>query len=420
MTAGQNPGAGSLAGIRVIEIGTSVAAPMAAQILGDMGADVVKVERLGTGDDSRSWAPPHWDSTSVTYLSLNRSKRSLVLDFKQEAGRAVLQRLIEQSDVLIQNLRPGALAKSGFSVERVRELNPRLIYCELTGFGASGPEAGRPAYDPLVQAYSGMVSMTGEDGRPPARVPVSVLDIGTGMWAALSVYEALRRRDQTGQGSHVELSLLQTAVTWMAPTLMSVLAGNPAPKRLGSGLAGVVPYGAFPASDSWVFISAGNDQAWQRMCSALEAPALTTEEAFSTNASRVSHRQEVTAALSLITQRLTSAEILARLTVAAVPCSPVHTVDEVARDEQVLATGALRSLPREDIPGLTVVNPPMTFDGEYPAFDIPPPALGADSVAVLRDLGVTDDEIAHLIAMGVVEAKDAESLARSTSERSTP
>jgi len=199
-----------------------------------------------------------------------------------------------------------------------------------------------------------------------------------------------------------------------------VLAGNPAPKRLGSGLAGVVPYGAFPASDSWVFISAGNDQAWQRMCSALEAPALTTEEAFSTNASRVSHRQEVTAALSLITQRLTSAEILARLTVAAVPCSPVHTVDEVARDEQVLATGALRPLPREDIPGLTVVNPPMTFDGEYPAFDIPPPALGADSVAVLRDLGVTDDEIAHLIAMGVVEAKDAESLARSTSERSTP
>jgi len=396
------PVTGSLAGVRVIEIGTSVAAPMAAQILGDLGADVIKVERLGTGDDSRSWAPPHWDGAGVTYLSLNRNKRSLALDFKDAAGRDVLERLVSGADVLIQNLRPGALASAGFTTERLRELNNRLIYIEMTGFGASGPQAGKPAYDPLLQAYSGIVSITGEDGRAPARVPVSVLDIGTGMWAALAVYEGLRRRDQTGQGTHVELSLLQTALTWMAPTLMSVMAGNAVPQRLGSGLAGVVPYGAFPSSDSWVFISAGNDSAWKRLCRALDAPELDEDDRFRTNVSRASHRPDVTESLSAVTVQFTSAEIIHRLEAAGVPCSPVNTVDEVVVDEQVLSTGALRSLPRHDIPGLTVVNPPMTFDGSYPAFDVPPPPLGADSASVLEDLGLTSDQITRLVECGVV------------------
>jgi len=407
MTARRVSAAGSLAGLRVIEIGTSVAAPMAAQILGDMGADVVKIERAETGDDSRSWAPPHWGGAAVTFLALNRNKRSLILDFKQPAGARVLERLIRESDVLIQNLRPGALASAGFPAERLLEINPRLIYCEITGFGPKGPESGKPAYDPLVQAYSGIVSMTGEDGRPPSRVPVSVLDIGTGMWTAISVYEALRRRDQTGEGCHVELSLLHTAIAWLAPTLMSVLAGNPAPRRLGSGLAGVVPYGAFPSADGWVFISAGNDQAWNRLCAALEAPALAASPHFATNEARASHREEVSDALSAVTNRLEAAEILARLTRAGVPCSPVNTVKDIVKDAQVLATGMLSRLPREDIPSLTVVNTPMTFDGAYADLRVPPPPLGADTLSVLSELGLDPAEIETLFRSGVIASAAA-------------
>lgn len=411
MIPGVEDGPGSLDGVRVVEIGTSVAAPMAAQILGDMGADVVKVERLGTGDDARSWAPPHWGPAGVTFLSLNRSKRSLALDFKDEAGREVLERLLAESDVLIQNLRPGALAAAGFTPERIAEINPRLVYCELTGFGPEGPLAGKPAYDPLLQAFSGIVSMTGEDGGAPARVPVSVLDIGTGMWTAIAVYEALRRRETTGRGSHVELSLLHTALTWLAPSLMSVMAGNPAPQRLGSGLAGVVPYGAFPSSDSWVFVSAGNDGAWTRLCTALEAQDLLTDERFAGNVLRASHRAEVTEALSAVTSRFASSDLLTRLEAAGVPCAPVNRVDEVLREPQVDAIGALRSLPRDDIADLTVVNPPYTFDGAYPRVAVPPPPLGADTVAVLTDLGYADHQIEKLVEAHVVETATGEGTA---------
>ncbi|MFN8644300.1 MAG: CoA transferase [Candidatus Binatia bacterium] len=331
----------------------------------------------------------------------------MVLDFKQDAGRRVLERLIGTADVLVQNLRPGALAAAGFAAERLLQLNPRLIYCDLTGFGPRGPEAGKPAYDPLVQAYSGVVSMTGEDGRAPARVPVSLLDIGTGMWTTIAVYEALRRREQTGKGCHIELSLLQTALAWLGPTVMSVLAGNPAPRRLGSGLAGVVPYGAFPSADGWVFISAGNDQAWGRLCEALQATGLAAQADFATNVSRVAKRQETTEALSAVTRRFASQDLLERLSRAGVPCSPVNTVGDIVKDAQALATGMLCPLPRADIPGLTVVHTPMTFDGAYAPMRKPPPPLGADSASALEDLGFGRDEIDALLRAGVIAGATA-------------
>ena len=227
------PTPGSLTGLRVIEISTSVAAPFGGQILGDLGAEVIKVERP-TGDDTRHWSPPAWNGESIAFMSFNRNKKSVVLDYKREEGRQVLVDLLRDADVLIQNLRPGALAKAGFTWEFLRELNPRLIYCEMSGYGHVGPRAQQPAYDPLLQAYSGIVSMTGEDGGEPSRVPVSLLDMGTGMWMAISVFEALRRRDQTGEGCHVQNSLLQTALTWITSPLMGAAAGNPPPRRLGS------------------------------------------------------------------------------------------------------------------------------------------------------------------------------------------
>ena len=397
---------GSLSGLRVVEIGTSVAAPFGTQILGDMGAEVVKVERLGTGDDTRSWSPPSWDGESIAFMSFNRNKRSLALDYKSERGREVLEQLLASADVLVQNLRPGALAKAGFTVDRLRELNPRLIVADLSGFGHTGPRAAQPAYDPLLQAYSGIVSITGEDGGEPVRVPVSLLDMGTGMWMVISVYEALRRRDQTGVGSHVQLSLLQTALTWMTSPMIGQAAGNPAPRRLGSGFRGVVPYGAFRTSDGHVFISAGNDALWRRLLGALGAEDLDDREGFRTNPERNERRAEVVEALSERTAKFSLDEIVGLLEAAGVPHSPVNTVDRVFRDPQVQAIGMLQPLPHPVVEDLTVVNLPMTFDGEYPELRTAPPALGEGAADVLSSLGLSDDEVRQLAADDVIGLPD--------------
>jgi crotonobetainyl-CoA:carnitine CoA-transferase CaiB-like acyl-CoA transferase len=401
MTHTAPPVTGSLEGLLVVEIGTSVAAPMAAQILGDLGADVVKVERVGRGDDSRSWAPPTWNGESVTFLALNRNKQSLALDFKDERGRRILEELVSRADVLIQNLRPGTFAKQGFTTERLEELNPRLIYCEMTGFGPAGPRAGQPAYDPLMQAYSGIVSVTGEDGSSPSRVPVSLLDMGTGMWTVLAVFDALRKRDVTGKGCHVETSLLQTALTWLSMPLLSVLAGNGAPGRLGSGLAGVVPYGAYPSADGFVFVSAGNDDAWGRLCGALDAEELRAR--YARNVERVGAREDVNQELGLVTAAFSSEDLLGRLESVGVPCAPVQTLDQVAEDAQVEAVGALSELPNDRISDFSVVNLPVTFDGSYLEHRTAPPLLGQDTTSVLTRLGLADDEIAALVVDGVVQ-----------------
>lgn len=397
---------GSLTGLRVVEIGTSVAAPFGTQILGDMGAEVVKVERLGTGDDTRSWNPPSWSGESIAFMSFNRNKKSLALDYKTDAGREVLTKLIESADILVQNLRPGALAKAGFSVERLRALNPRLIVADMSGFGHTGPRAAQPAYDPLLQAYSGIVSITGEDGGEPVRVPVSLLDMGTGMWMVISVYEALRRRDASGVGSHIQLSLLQTALTWMTSPMIGQAAGNPPPARLGSGFRGVVPYGAFPTADGHVFISAGNDSLWRRLLGAIGAMDLDERPGFKTNQERNERRAEVIAALSERTSQFGLDEIVGLLEAAGVPHSPVNTVDRVFKDPQVQAIGMMQPLPHRVVSDLQVVNLPMTFDGAYPELRTAPPALGEGAADVLASLGLSDDEVAALAEQNVVGLPD--------------
>ncbi|MCA1983234.1 CaiB/BaiF CoA transferase family protein [Nocardioides nematodiphilus] len=394
---------GSLTGLRVVEIGTSVAAPFGTQILGDMGAEVIKVERLGSGDDTRSWNPPSWSGESIAFMSFNRNKRSLALDYKTVEGQEVLRKLVTSADVLVQNLRPGALAKAGFSVEELRALNPRLIIADLSGFGHTGPRAAQPAYDPLLQAYSGIVSITGEDGGDPVRVPVSLLDMGTGMWMAISVYEALRRRDASGVGSHVQLSLLQTALTWMTSPMIGQAAGNPAPARLGSGFRGVVPYGAFPTADGHVFISAGNDALWRRLLGAIGALDLDERPGFKTNPERNERRAEVTAALSERTSAFGLDEIVGLLEAAGVPHSPVNTVDRVFRDPQVQAIGMMQPLPHPVVDDLQVVNLPMTFDGDYPELRTAPPVLGEGAAEVLASLGFSEADVAALAAENVIE-----------------
>lgn len=394
---------GSLEGIRIIEIGTSVAVPYGCQILADFGAEVIKVERLNGGDDARTWAPLS-GGISITFLSLNRNKKSVVLNYKDERGAELLEELLGTADVLVQNLRPGALAAAGFSWERIREINPRLVYVEMTGYGRTGPRHQQPAYDAMLQAYAGVVAMTGSDDGPPARVPLSMMDMGTGMWLALGVFDALRRREQTGEGTHVEVSLLQTALAWVNTPLMSVAAGSPVPERLGSGFRGNVPNGAFPASDGYVFLSVGNNESFYRLLDALEAGHLRDEPGFEDNLARVANRHTVNERLGEATSKFTMEDLLERLDRAKVPHSAVNTLDRVLADPQVEALAQLEAMRHPRLGEVTMVNTPITFNGEYLAHRRTPPELGSDTAEVLGALGLTAEQIDGLLAAGVIEA----------------
>ncbi len=397
---------GSLEGIRIIEIGTSVAVPYGCQILADFGAEVIKVERLNGGDDARTWAPLS-GGISITFLSLNRNKKSVVLNYKDERGAELLEELLGTADVLVQNLRPGALAAAGFSWERIREINPRLVYVEMTGYGRTGPRHQQPAYDAMLQAYAGVVAMTGSDDGPPARVPLSMMDMGTGMWLALGVFDALRRREQTGEGTHVEVSLLQTALAWVNTPLMSVAAGSPVPERLGSGFRGNVPNGAFPASDGYVFLSVGNNESFYRLLDALEAGHLRDEPGFEDNLARVANRHTVNERLGEATSKFTMEDLLERLDRAKVPHSAVNTLDRVLADPQVEALAQLEAVRHPRLGEVTMVNTPITFNGEYLAHRRTPPELGSDTAEVLGALGLTAEQIDGLLAAGVIEAAAA-------------
>lgn len=398
---------GSLDGIRIVEIGTSVAVPYGCQVLADFGAEVIKVERLNGGDDARTWAPIV-DDVSITFLSLNRNKKSVVLNYKDEQGAKLLEELLESADVLVQNLRPGALAKAGFSWERLQEINPNLIYVEMTGYGRTGPRHLQPAYDAMLQAYSGVVAMTGSDDAGPARVPLSMMDMGTGMWLAMGVFDALRRREQEDKGSHIEVSLLQTALGWVNTPLMSVAAGSPVPERLGSGFRGNVPNGAFPASDGHVFLSVGNNESFYRLLTAIEAEYLRDEPGFEDNLIRVQNRNKVNDMLGEATVKFTMDELLERLAAAKVPHSAVNTLDKVLADPQVQAIGQLEEMDHPQMGSFTMVNTPLTVNGEYLSHSHTPPALGGNTTEVLTGLGLSDERINQLLTTGVIETGAAE------------
>ncbi len=391
---------GSLHGLTVLELSTSVAGPMCGQILGDLGAEIIKIERVGHGDDTRSWAPPVWNGVSTAFLQLNRNKRSIELNYKDPRGAAVLERLVERADILVQNLRPGALDRAGFGWERLHELNSRLIYVEMTGFGSVGPKADEPAYDPLLQAYSGIVSMMPETGSGPSRVPLSILDKGTGMWAVIGTLEALRKRDRDGIGSKVDVSLLATALEWVAGTVTNAMAGNKR-ENLGSGFPGVVPYGAFPTADGHVFIAAGNQRLWVHLLTVLEAPELNMRDGFDSNAGRSAHRAEVISAISELTRQHRRDDLVTRLRDGGVPTAPVRHADELIDDPQVAAIGGLSPLPHPDVPDLHVVTLPVRFDQETLPQQSPPPLLGADTGGLLKSLGYDTDTIETLVSAGV-------------------
>lgn len=363
-----------LSDITVIELGHSVAAPYAAEILADLGATVIKVEKRDGGDDARHWAPPYWCGSSAIFQSLNRNKFSVTVDLRDANERASLARLIdERADVLIQNLRPGMVEELGLDAATLRARNKRLIYCGIGAFGRGGPLSARPGYDPLMQAFGGLMSVTGEAGEPPVRVGTSIIDMGAGMWSAIGILSALHHRTLTGEGTTVDTSLYETALAWMSYHAANYQASGDVPKRHGSGTFGIVPYRGYATRDGYLLIGAANNQLFRKVATALGHPEWADEERFLDNPRRVENRVALDALIEEVTRSDTSAAWQAVLEAAGVPSAPMQSVDEVLAHPQTKALGMLQESPDGR---LTIMGLPLSFGGERPPFRRAAPQLG--------------------------------------------
>jgi crotonobetainyl-CoA:carnitine CoA-transferase CaiB-like acyl-CoA transferase len=391
-----------LEGTIVVDLTQNVAGPFCTQILGDMGADVVKIERPGRGDDSRAWAPPFWGDESTTFMSVNRNKRSLALDLKHDGALEILKRLIGRGDVFVQSLRAGVVDELGLDFARASQINPRLVYCSITAFGTRGPLADQPGYDALMQAYGGIMSVNGHPGQEPARAGVSLIDMGTAMWASLGIVAALRQRDATGRGVEVTTALFETALMWMSYHAMAYFGTGNVPQPTGSSTAMIAPYQAFPSADGYVVIGAGSDGLFVRLAGALGVPELARDPRFVDNPSRVRHRPDLVETLSALTRTYKSADLIELLRTAGVPSTPVLAMDAVIDEPQTKASGMLVSAPHPRLPDYRSIGLPIRWDGARPEVRRVPPALGEHSADVLTWLGYTLDDVRALRARGVV------------------
>jgi crotonobetainyl-CoA:carnitine CoA-transferase CaiB-like acyl-CoA transferase len=386
-----------LAGVRVLDLTSSLAGPTATQILGALGADVVKIEHPGRGDEAREWGPSFFEGGSVMFFSANAGKRSLALDLKSPRGLEALLRLTDGAAVAVQSLRPGTAERLGFGPGALRARNPRLVYATIGAFGPTGPLASEPGYDPLIQAAAGIMSLTGESDRPPVRVGVSLVDIGTGVWAALAIVAALHE----GQGRTLDLSLYETALSLVPYQLVDVLAGGASAGRHGTAFPLIVPYQVFETADGELMIVAANDRLYAKACEAVGAPELAADPRFATNPLRVANREELIPLLQGRIATQESADLLARLREAGVPASPVHDLAGVAQEEQFRATGIL-----QELAGRELVSPPFSVDGEHVRYPSAPPLLGEHSREILAEAGYEQSEIDELAAAGVVRVAE--------------
>ena len=376
--------------VRVVDVTSSLAGPYCTEILGALGADVIKVEHPERGDESRAWGPDFWEGSSVMFYAANLNKRSIALDLKR--GRDVLLRLVVSADVFLQSLRPGAAVRLGFGPDELRARNPRLVYCDIGAFGKAGPLSERPGYDPLMQAFGGIMSVTGEPDRPGVRVGASIVDQGTGMWAALGILAAL----YAGGGHVVDVSLFETTVGLLPYQLTAHLASGAVPGRHGTAFPLIAPYQVFHTTDGDLMVAAGNDGLFARLCDALDLSELAADQRFATNPDRVARRDELAALIQTRLSGATLTDVLSRLERVGVPAAPVNDLGQVARHDQTAALGLIQPLPEP------TVALPLSVDGERVRHRRQPPRLGEHTDEVLRGLGYTDVELEALAADGVI------------------
>ena len=386
----------ALDGIRVLDLSRVIAGPWCGALLGDFGADVIKVEDTDAGDESRTW-PPRKDGETAAYLLFNRNKRGMTLDLKSPEGVDVIKALVRKSDVLVENFRTGTMESFGLGYDVLAEINPRLIYCSVSAFGRTGPRKDSPGYEALMQAFSGIMSITGEPGGPPVRSAVSFLDLTTGILCALGVTAAVHQRERTGLGQRVDGSLLDTAIALLAYHAEGYLLAGLVPKALGSGHPSLSPYRNFKCRDGqWIFIAAANDRFWGKLTRALDLEAMAADPRFMKNGDRVANRAELEAMLEKIIGEYDREPLLKRLEEADVPATPVNTVDQVMNDPQTIARGMIERVVHPTLGEIPVVGTPLKFSRMNPGVRRAAPLRGEHTDTVLAECGLSSERIREL------------------------
>ena len=394
--------AGALAGVRVLDLTRALAGPYCTLMLGDHGADIVKVEMPGSGDETREWMPPDINGVSAYYLMINRNKRSITLDLKHADGKRVLERLIERSDVVVENFSPGVLGRLGFSDERIREINRRAIVCHISGFGQDGPGRAWPAYDLIVQGMGGIMSLTGEPGADPTMVGVPQADMVAGMFGAFAVVAALHARERTGDGQVIDATMIGGQVALLSRQAARFFADGTVPRPEGNVHASIVPYQTFRAADGFVNVGVANAALWERFCRALELEELLEDARFADNPRRVAHRKELVPIIERRMRALPKAEVVRRLREADVPVGPINALDDVFADPVVRHLGLIAEVDHPSAGRVRAPGIPVRMSGTPPSVREHPPLLGEHTDAVLADLGYSPEEITTLRKDGAV------------------
>ncbi|MBS7789190.1 CoA transferase [Roseococcus sp. SDR] len=396
---------GPLKGLRVLDLTRVLAGPTCTQMLGDLGAEIIKIEKPDSGDDTRGFAPPFWPETkeSAYFLGVNRNKQSVTVDIAKPEGQALVHKLLEHCDILAENFKVGALAKYGLGYEQLKAKYPRLIYCSITGFGQTGPYAPRPGYDALIQAMGGIMSLTGEPGGSPQKAGVPVADLFAGLYGCIGILAAVNHRHATGEGQHIDIGMLDTHVAWLANQGMNYLATGENPPRLGNQHPNISPYQEFPTKDGYLILAVGNDPTFERFCRNFGCEHLLADERFATNPKRVANRDLVTQTLTPVMKSKTTSEWVEALEALKIGCGPINTLKDVFADPHVQARDMVVTMQHATGKEIQVIANPVKLSATPPDYRSPPPVLGEHSESVLGGLlGMSAAEIAALREKGIV------------------
>lgn len=390
--------------IRILDLSRDLAGPFCSMILADLGAEVIKVEIPERGDEARSWGPPFIGGESAYFLSVNRNKKSVTINLKMEEGREILYKMVEKSDVFLENFRWGVAERLGIHYEKISKINPRIIYCSISGFGHTGPYRDRPAYDIIIQGMSGIMDITGEDSRPPVKVGVSITDLGAGMYATIAILSAILARERSGKGQWIDISLLDSAVSLLTNVAANYFATGVAPRRMGSAHPNIAPYQCFKAADGkYLTLAVGNDEIWKRFCRALGLEKLIDDPEFTTNPKRVQNREKLVSVLSEIFLTKKRDEWVKFLLERGVPCGPVNTLEEVFRDPQILKRNMLVEIKHPKAGKIKQIGIPIKFSQINLDVQSSPPLLGQHTEDVLKNLlNMSSQEINRLKEKGVI------------------